>query len=211
MRATAAAKGSEGTVGKSCLWMLAAALLIPAALPQSGQTQKAGVNPSVGFLKVNLSVPKAIYKVGETIPITYSIESVTRDSREWLYVDPTILDVESVAGFRIEIYDERGNLTRRIGLEALFTGYDPSLDIVAHVQKHWLLLWPGHFYGRRGEVSPDRYEALKKPGRYKIVATYYDTTLDWLTDEQRKALKRLDHPLWSGEVSSDPVWVEILE
>jgi hypothetical protein len=165
------------------------------------------------LLKLNFSTDKSVYKIGEAIFVLQNRENI---GNKPLYIDPEVPLAgvgSSVDGFAIDVFDPEGKRLPVGGLEGLFTGYHPDIDVVGTIQRDWIVLRPGYFYGSRQQLHLDSFKPLTKPGRYKLVATYWQRTVGWLGHGHPQAglLKTLPHPVWDGEVSSEPVWIEILE
>lgn len=175
----------------------------------SSAGQSATVECRQSTLKLVLSPQEGTYKPGEPITLVYRIENVGADP---LYIDPDLPDSgagSSLNGLEVELFDGEGKKLPHKMLEGLFRGFHPATDVVGWITGDWVKLSPRHFYGMEEELPLSFYEPLSKPGRYKLVATYYNYTDHWLTEEQRLALKRLNISIWCGRVSSEPIWIEV--
>lgn len=171
---------------------------VDAGQPDAAQSLKPATEA-----RVRVSTSKQVYKVGEPIAVTYSIENVGAKA---YYVFPTLSLIDGGgAGFRIDIYDERRNAIPTSSVQEAFPLLAKRMP-VAEVIRDWILLRPGNFYG-----SSDTYnhESPRKPGKYRIVGSYWNQVPDWLTEEQRASLKELRYPILTGTHSSESIWIEI--
>jgi hypothetical protein len=95
---------------------------------------------------------------------------ITNVGVEPVYVSPYLDLVSSpVYGFYISIPDTKGESAAQ-GVVAADPGshYEKNRNIVAEIQRDWVLLRPGYFYGHVTTLSfPPR-----KPGKYKLKGTY---------------------------------------
>jgi hypothetical protein len=148
---------------------------------------------------VTLSTDRKTYTVGQNIAVRYGITNV---GVEPVYVSPYLDLVSSpVYGFYISILDTKGASAAQ-GVVAADPGpdYEKNRKIVAEIQRDWVLLRPGYFYGHVTTLSfPPR-----KPGKYKLKGTYRS---NHLTDKdvgpvsQLKYLERgrANHGHWGQE------------
>lgn len=80
--------------------------------------------------------------------------------------------------------------------------YEKNRDIIAEIQRDWLLLRPGYFYGRVAILS----FVPTKPGKYTLIGAYRS---NHLTDNEVGPVSRLKYRVVTGTYSSAAVPIVI--
>jgi hypothetical protein len=161
-------------------------------------------------ISIKIQSMKETFEKGE--PITVRVE-LRNQSRRDLYVGRK-LDGSSDGPTYItfKVWDSRGKPSP--GLKSATDCFmKPDTDsLPVAVMKEWIALPPGSSY--IAEVRVENFDFLKKPGRYRISATYesdgikeqYWTKCIKATSEEIKALP---FEAWEGKVESNCIWIAI--
>lgn len=218
-------KGSRRHVGRSRpasnkirLSMRAATLLFVCALGSYFVTAYAGEPLPVralqrpvnkqrsdrSALRLVLETPKAKYRVGEPLVITFYLENVSQDDH--YYIGTDISDLTTGSPFHyidLSIIDEKG-IKLLLPRSASDSAGEPSRPTAAEkLAREYVQLRPGAIYGFRTEVL----EPHLKAGRYRLNATYYETeALSW-TEAERKSLSI---PVWMQPLISNTVTITVV-
>jgi hypothetical protein len=146
---------------------------------------------------VVLSTEKNVFKIGEPIVLTAELRNVGTVP---IYVSQGIGFVDSApAGIRIDFLDTAGHRFRPDSFA------DGIFGPARAKNPPRLLLAPGDFYGTRREAL----HLPKLPGTYKVIATYFDFTSDYATEEQKKESALLPYRILGGEHASNEVEIQI--
>jgi hypothetical protein len=145
---------------------------------------------------VTLTSHKRVFKVGEAIVLIVELRNAgTRP----LYVSQHIAFLDSsAAGIKVNFFDSTGQVPPHPFAEG-FAGPEERRN------PSRLVLIPGAFYG----IEREALHIPTKPGRYKVVATYFDFTDQYLSEEEKKQLNLLPYPVFTGEHASNPIDVII--
>jgi hypothetical protein len=153
-------------------------------------------------IKVSLSTDKRIYRLGETVLVTYAIHNVGHLP---VYVPKqTSLTASPWGGFEIKVLSPPGASGVGEG-----SAVDPGPDYFRNrhmgreLEQHWLLLFPGQFFGETTELP---YRPLT-PGKYGLVAEH---SCESLTAAELRSLKHLEHRVLQGRHHSEPVHIQFV-
>lgn len=168
-----------------------------------------GQNPPADAAKAKLVLEstKQVYRLGERIVFQYRIQN---DGSVPFYMNPSLAQVGGMdAGVRIALFDEQGNrVSGQIVGDIPSPNYAAMSDIVKYIGDNWLLLGPRLFYG-----TSSYYPTLSelKVGKYRMQATYFSNLLYDIGASQKTSLaEHLPHPLLTGEIRSNEVWIQIV-
>ena len=80
---------------------------------------------------------------------------------------------------------------------------------------NWLVLFPKYSFASQLTLDGETFPFLKKPGRYKLSATYSSAGLDYGANSGELGLKAKDVTAlpfrsWSGKIQSNSVWITIV-
>ena len=180
---------------------VAIAALCPAqSLPETALPPK---------VQVRLSLAKPTYKVGEAVEDTALIQNV---GTEPFYV---------WQGIGFAYYGEgilTPHLTNSVGKdvpeESKVGGHHGvgKSDFAEYVEKQWLYLAPGQFYG----ITEGRFSNLLQPGRYSLMVEYSSSAFPWvlagetMRDVQESA-KKLKYAAVLGKFLSNEVTFSIVK
>ena len=166
--------------------------------------------PNSAVISVRLSVPKTQYQLSEPIPVRVTIEN--QGSRPiligraiWTGGSRLSVMLEDPAGGRG--WGEAGS----VGLEG-----NPNQTLEEAVCAHWLLLYPGSFYGATLTMTEKSNELLKTPGRYWLKAEYSSQAIKDALRELNPQfahydeIAKLPYRAFEGKVEVEPVAIEIL-
>jgi hypothetical protein len=159
-------------------------------------------------LELRMSTDKNTYKIGEEIRITSVLENTVDES---FHVDPMLeLISGGTTSFQILVYDAEGHeLDNLVEVYADTFGMLPK-GILNEIGCSYLVLHPGKFYGSR-IVPRGGSRVFVKPGRYRLVGVYRQHVVSFMSQTQENQLGKLEYPIWEGMVTSEPVWIEIVD
>ena len=175
-------------------------LLAPLSFPSDLGRVKLNEAP-VDYLKVTLSTDQRVYKKGERIPFTLTMENV---GDRPFYVNPSIGIGRCLGWLTLEIRVENGK-GKVIPYRGLVACSFIVGDKAAWVEKNCVVLERGQNFTHTGVLSPRSYEGFGKRGRYKLVAIVAFPPLRAGQDEAAA----VRYPVWVGRAQSEPVWIEI--
>jgi hypothetical protein len=96
----------------------------------------------------------------------------------------------------------------------LFAGVAASTksDFAEYVEKHWLSLAPGQFYG----ITENRFSNLPQPGKYSLVVEYSSSAYRWLAAGQtlndvRESANKLKYAAVLGKFLSNEVTFTVVK
>ena len=162
-------------------------------------------------IEVHLSIPKRTYKVGEPLELTAAIKNV---GSEPFYVWNGVSFLYYGEGiFTPHLIDSTGkDVPARTQFGAHRYVADQS-DFAECVEKEWLVLAPGQFYGM---TAANWFSGGLKAGRYSLLIEYSSTAFPWLfagqtMDDLRKSATRLKYPAVLGQFASNKVSFEVVK
>jgi hypothetical protein len=170
------------------------------SLPDKGSPPK---------VEVHLSIPKRTYKLGEAVELTAFVKNI---GSEPFYVWKGISFAYYGEGLlATHLTDSTGQEVPpkvAFGSHAYFAG---KSDFADYVEKEWLLLVPGQFYG---VTTQNWFSAGLPAGRYSLVVEYSSSAFPWVfagrsTDDLWKSAARLKYPALLGEFNSNEVTFEV--
>jgi len=171
--------------------------------PQAQTLNPKKDNPTAASIQVSLSTERRVYRVGETVHITYSVRNT---GTQPVYVAQN-LDFEGNPNGGVSV-DIVSPPKAKVFITRL-TGSPPpefwkGRNMVKEIEEHWLLLRPAHFYGKtaRLELVP------LSPGKYTIRAAYIRP---YLTEEEIKAIGRLKYPIILENQYSKSVNIQVVK
>jgi hypothetical protein len=134
-------------------------------------------------------------KVGEPIIVTVQLKN---SGSAPVYVAQSLGFMDGgPVGVRVEFWDKSGHPLKR---DSFGDGIAKSTS-----ETNLVLLVPGAFYGREGQAL----HVPKVPGVYRVVATYFDFSNEFLSVGQTRTAEHLVYPVLRGEHSSNTVEVTI--
>jgi hypothetical protein len=159
-------------------------ICVCSSLGKSGQT-----NPAAPA-KLVVATDKQIYAVGEPITFRYFLQNI---GTKKLYISPVIDDVSRAdAGVLIILYDRNGAEVPGMVVAESKVRRGKNVGLVERIRNTWLLLSPRSFYGKEsqyyGACDPD-------PGKYKMVARYYNADLAQSSAIEKGSLSSLPYPV----------------
>ena len=159
-------------------------------------------------LQIELTTNKTAYKPDEPILVTVTLRnrgpsSFLANSR------PTIVQSASGGVITFEISDSNGEPVEGEGILGEFLGLY-EIDLYEWTRRTRRTYFPGDFVGFTRSLEEEGF-TLANPGRYRLRVLYWESDFKgWVEDKELEQVKKkLMFPLWSGEIASDPVWIEI--
>jgi len=168
-----------------------------------GQSVADSGNEGPTKARIQFSTKAKQTRVGDLIYATFQIENV---GTQPFYIAPTVRDLDDGNGGFDAV------LTGTLGAQMVsMGGGGPSFprgyhrDIVTVVREHWILLFPGDFYGGTGPLRTIPMSA----GTYKIVAK---RTPPRMTEEEKERLRmELRFPAFMDTLELPPVSLEVVK
>jgi hypothetical protein len=147
--------------------------------------------------KIQFSTKAKVSRVGDLIYAAFQIENV---GTQPFYITPTVNDLDDGnGGFDAVLTGPPGAQMISVGAGAPSSPPGYHRDIVTVVREHWVLLFPGDFYGGTGPLRT----IPKSSGTYKIVAK---RTPPRMTEEEKERLRmELKFPVLMDTLESPPV------
>jgi hypothetical protein len=116
-------------------------------------------------------------------------------------------------GFQFAVFDQNGReLPVRMGV---IDGPGESrkqprtrAEVLEFVARNRFPFLPGDFFGLRRTLTEAGGE-IKRPGVYRIEASYYDVFPIEDQSRLRELKGELKFPVWEGELKSTPVYIEV--
>ena len=172
-----------------------------------------GPEETAGQLSIRLSLSKNTFRLGESIRVKVEISN---DGKSTLFVARNIeLDPGAIGFLELLVTDAKGNVSPRDVSTPVRKAADPGESTARAVSKAWVALSPAYSYGTTLRIEPDSYEFLRKPGRYRLQATYFSLGMaapvyyNSLADKLEE-IEKLPFGSWKGKTESNSVWIEIL-
>lgn len=169
------------------------------------QSQTTGPQESAARLpvavEVGLVAVKDRYAVGEPIIVRYWIEN---KGNAPVYVSKSLDFVHPFwGGFAIEVEAPpgAGGLARRRSAHA-GRDYLQTRDIKAEIEKNYVLLSPGHFYGKEAALAL----TTETPGVYVVTARYY---APYILPREEEAVGELQYAVIRGEYRLPPTRIAV--
>lgn len=177
-------------------------VLLPVLLLFSAETN---IQPAIANLE--LQSLKAEYRAGEKIQVEYKIQNVGGAP---FYMNPNVAQVGGMdAGVRLALFDEAGNpVSGQIVGDVPVPDYSKVPDLCAYIRERWLLLRPGMFYGLNTYYPTI---VTLRPGRYRLLATYFNNLPSLVTPAQRESMDSLPYPVLVKELQSRDVWFTVVK
>lgn len=165
-------------------------------------------------LVVQLSTDKEVYKLGEPIKVTITLRNASHDGVFWVSKSRSI--VRWPGGFMLDVHDTDGTrLPDRIPVADMSPSPSKEMDLIELILRKRSLFGPGDFLGFTRNLEDCGY-TIREPGRYRLRASYGDQGLGDVAEAyQIEAARKhkeswiLKIPIWSGEIRSQPVWIQI--
>jgi len=161
-------------------------------------------------VEVRLSLPKLTYKVGEPLEVTALVKNV---GTEPFYVWKNITFAYHGEGIlKLYLTDSAGNDVPeqfKVGGHVYQAG---KSDFADYVEKQWLYLAPGQFYG----ITENRFKNPLQPGRYSLVVEYSSSAFPWLfagqaMNDVRESAKKLKYAAVLGGFLSNEVSFTVMK
>ena len=163
-------------------------------------------------IAVRLSLGKQRFALGERLQVRVEVQN---QRSETLIVSNVITEVDDRVGYvQFDLTDAKGHRQ------------SPQLrvsELLGPVQKEpdwrlllgrWLVLYPQDSFTSQLDLDGETFPFLKRPGRYKLSATYSSAGLSYGVNYRSLGLKEQDvaslrFRSWSGKVRSNSVWITI--
>jgi len=101
-----------------------------------------------------------------------------------------------------------GRIGSQVGLAICFyaTHKTPLSEVIS---RDWVVLAPGHSYGGIVTMDPTEFPAIRKPGRYRVLATYSSGGVvggyNGRVFAEPAEVERLPAREWKGQIESHSV------
>lgn len=195
---------------------LAAGLLMILAVNCNGQDRISSDGERTQPLVVRLFLAKRTFSRGELIPVTVQISNF---GKEPILVGNYIADFNggtpiSRVVFQIKDAQDHVRAPAFIGT-ADFPPATRAVNPATGFLSSYLLLHPGYGLTTRVVLAGNSYKGWKKPGKYRLSATYASNGLSYPPTYQSAGLtaddvKLIPFKAWSGKVTTNEVSFEIL-
>ena len=163
-------------------------------------------------LRLVIQALKPVYKLGEPIDLRVTIENTGKDT---IFVGQIIQRMDWQFSIQMGLFDEQGNRSTELHwFHPFMQDYDPSEPFVNALVRSWLALPPGYSYGTIIQLHGSDFQFLKRPGRYRLEATYESYGMEEPLNYNRLAaspedIKKLPYRSWRGKTSADPIVIII--
>lgn len=151
-------------------------------------------------IRLILRTSKRSYRAGEQIGIITYLENSTSDKSYYIARDLTGLFVSnSFHGILISIMDnENKDITRHAAADPM-----PGKEVlkIEELSLHYIVLGPTVIYGVK-----DSYDLYLRPGKYKLLAKYYEAAAFRWTEAERKSVSP---PIWAQDIISNAVVIHV--
>ncbi len=170
-------------------------------------------NHDASSLSLTLSTDKQIYKLGEPIQFTVTLRNATSNG---IWIGNTIGFADVPGAFVMTVTDAQATTIR--GEMVYVAGAGPDfrhVDLFTWIRQTRLVLCPGCFLGMAAKLQDYRYD-VTTPGKFKLQIYYSDIGYKEMQErgasanKVEKAKQQAIFPLWSGSISSQEVWIEVV-
>ncbi len=168
----------------------------------------------VDGVEARLSLKKMKFAVGEAINIT--VDVYNRGATD-LFVHKEISQaIGTICFVEFRVYDEKENLSPQRTFSAPLLPPPKAAETFSEaLMKSWFALPPGYHYGRTITIDDDMVPLLRKPGRYRLVATFFSQGMSTRLYTNPllafpEEIQKLPYKDWMGQVDTNSVWIRII-
>ena len=183
-------------------------LVVVAASGESQSLGQANKEAPTAKLQVILATDKQVYKLGEPIHVRVEISNAGEKD---IFVGKEITRMAGwVTYLELILEDMDGNTSPYIFVHGLRVPLDLTEGLASILAKTWIPLAPGYFYATKIELSPESFQFLRKPGRYRLRGIYYSVGVDLRCSTLKEEIEKLPYAFWKGEIGTNSIWIEIV-
>lgn len=186
------------TSGQLALHLYTAKLL-PECLAQAPKRRRTAAQ--ISPVRLVLSISKSRVRVGEEFEIIAYLENL---SDRPYYVGnqlPSFSSGSQLHRIKVETFDEKGRIVSK-ELSSADIVWERGLTEMEKLSIAYTILQSGGIHGRS-----ERGWNLVAPGRYKLVATYYENEAIHWPEEKRS---KLPIPVWTQKLTSKPITITVV-
>jgi hypothetical protein len=150
--------------------------------------------PSVEFV---LRAVKPTPRVGES-PARVQIEFQNHGDQDFIVGEDLLPIVNALTYVLLELTDSAGHP-------------EPIVNMTTETapqRASWTRIAPGHYYGIEFDLDTESYPALKRPGRYKLIAKYISKGA---VTPPIPELQIPTYHVWQGELDSNTIEIQVLD
>jgi hypothetical protein len=162
-------------------------------------------------LTLRLSASRQSYASNDPIQLTAVL---LNETQEPIWVDKPLGFVKSPGGFTLKIWDQDGRSIEgpQFFVDAI-SPFTQKMELYDWIRQTKLSLFPGDFLGSTATIQSLGFR-LPGRGRYRLQVSYACVGLDDLGIDRgrvEKVKKQARFQVWSGELHSPDIWIEVAE